>query len=49
MKLLQASLSLRKDVEGSFYHSGDPVRLVQTCLKMQERPDKAVLTAEEEL
>ena len=32
VKLLQASLGLRKDVEGSFNHCGGPVMLVQACL-----------------
>ena len=32
MKLLQASLGLRKDVEGSFHHCGGPVMLVQASL-----------------
>ena len=32
MKLLQASLSVRKDVEGSFHHCGGPVILAQACL-----------------
>ena len=32
VKLVQASLRARKDIESSFYHSGDPVKLVQACL-----------------
>ena len=48
MKLLQASLGLRKDIEGSFHNCGGTVRLVQACLNA-ERPDKAVLTSEEVL
>ena len=32
MKLVQASLSVRKELEGSFHHCGAPVRLVQACL-----------------
>ena len=32
MKLKQASLSVRKEQEGSFHHCEGPVRLVQTCL-----------------
>ena len=32
MKLKQASLSVRKEKEGSFHHCGGPVRLVQACL-----------------
>ena len=31
LKLLQASLSLRNDVELSFHHGGGPVMLVQAC------------------
>ena len=32
MKLVQACLSVRKELEGSFHHCGGPVRLVQACL-----------------
>ena len=32
MKLVQACLSVRKQLEGSFHHCGGPVRLVQACL-----------------
>ena len=32
MKLLQASLGVRKDVEGSFHHCGGPVILVQAAV-----------------
>ena len=32
MKLVQACLSVRKDLESSFHHCGGPVRLVQSCL-----------------
>ena len=45
MKLVQAGLSVRKELESSFHHCGAPVRLVQACL-CAERPDKAVLTSE---
>ena len=72
MKLVQACLCVRKDLESSFHHCGSPVKLVQACLRARkslefsfhycggpvnlvqawdvgERPDKAVLTAEEVL
>ena len=32
MKLMQACLSVRKELEGSFHQYGDPVRLVYACL-----------------
>ena len=32
MKLMQASLSVRKEKEDSFRHCGGAVRLVQSCL-----------------
>ena len=32
MKLVQACLSARKELEGSFHHCAGPVRLVQACL-----------------
>ena len=32
MKLVQACLSVRKELEGSVHHCGGPVRLVQACL-----------------
>ena len=32
MKLVQAYLSVRKELEGSFHRCGGPVRLVQACL-----------------
>ena len=48
MKLVQACLSVRKDLEISFHHCGGPVKFVQACL-CAERPDKIVLTAEEVL
>ena len=32
MKHVQACLSTRKDLEGSFNHRGGPVKLVQACL-----------------
>ena len=32
MKLVQASLSVRKQLEGCFHHCGGLVRLVQACL-----------------
>ena len=32
MKHLQARLSIRKELEGSFHHCGGPVRLVQASL-----------------
>ena len=32
MKLVQACLSVRKELEGGFHHCGGPVRLVQGCL-----------------
>ena len=32
MKLVQAYLSVRKDVESSFHHCGCPVKLVQDYL-----------------
>ena len=32
MKHVQAYLSARKDLESSFNHCGDPVKLVQACL-----------------
>ena len=32
MKLVQACLRVRKELEGSFHHCGGPVRLVQNCL-----------------
>ena len=41
MKHVQAYLSARKDLESSFNHCGDPVKLVQACLNA-ERPDQAV-------
>ena len=48
MKLVQACLSVRKDLESWFYLCGGTVKLVQACL-CAERPDKVVLTAEEVL
>ena len=48
MKLLQPCLSVRKDLESSFHHCVSPVKLVQARVCV-ERPDKAVLTAEEVL
>ena len=48
MKLVQACLNVRKDLEISFHHSGGTVKLVQACL-CAERPDKVGLTAEEVL
>ena len=32
MKLVQACLGARKDLESSFHHCGGPVKLVQACL-----------------
>ena len=32
MKVVQVSLSVRKDLESSFHHYGGPVRLVPACL-----------------
>ena len=32
MKLVQAFVSVRKDLESSFHHCGGPVELVQACL-----------------
>ena len=32
VKLVQACLSVMKELEGSFHHCGGPVRLVQACL-----------------
>ena len=48
MKLVQACLSVRKDLESSFHNCGGPVKLVQDCL-CGERQDKIVLTTEEAL
>ena len=31
MKLVQACLSVRKELEGSFHHCGGPEKLVQAC------------------
>ena len=31
MKLVQAFVSVRKELEGSFHHCGGTVRLVQAC------------------
>ena len=43
MKLLQACLRVRKELECSFHHCGGPVRTVY----IRERPEKAVFTAKE--
>ena len=32
MKLVQACLCVKKELEGSFHHCGAHVRLVQACL-----------------
>ena len=32
MKVVQACLSVRKDLESSFHRCGGPVRIVQACL-----------------
>ena len=32
MKLLQACLRVKKELQGSFHHCGGPVMLVQACL-----------------
>ena len=36
MKLVQAYLSVRKDVESGFHHSGCPVKLVQDYLSTRK-------------
>ena len=48
MKLVQACLSVRKELEGSFHHCGAPVKLVNPVY-VRERPEKAILTAEDVL
>ena len=48
MKHVQACLSARNDLESSFNHGGCAVKLLQAYC-CAGRPDKAVLTAEEEL
>ena len=42
MKLVQACLSVRKELEGSFHHMWGSCKPVY----VRERPDKAVLTTE---
>ena len=32
MELVQGSLGVRKELEGSFHHCGGPVKLMQACL-----------------
>ena len=40
MKVVQACLSVRKDLESSFHRCGGPVRIVQACLSARKRPRK---------
>ena len=35
-KLVQACLSVRKELESSFHHCGSPVKLVQACLSVRK-------------
>ena len=43
MKLVQACLSVRKDLESGFHHCGGPVKHVQSCVsagKVRQKPFK---------
>ena len=47
MKLVQACLSTRKELESTFHHCGGLVKLVQACVCAGI--DQAILTSEEVL
>ena len=42
MKVVQASLSVRKDLESSFHHCGSPVKLVQAFVCAEKTYDLRV-------